>query len=642
VAVVDDETRTLFKEETTERVPAGSRTSALLGDRFMLVRLLGRGGMGAVYRARDTLLDEDVALKIVDGPIDPRQFDAFRREVKLARRVTHPNVVRTFDMGMHERTPFVTMELLEGESLSSRLKREGPLAPGQIHAIATAIASGVASAHAASVLHLDLKPANVLIGKDGRIAVSDFGIASLAGSLTISAYAGTPAYMAPERLLGAVVDARADVYSIGVVMYEAMTGMRPPRDEKLKIERPDVLQELKFVVMRCLSPSPDLRYPSAAEVLDELRKYAPTKSNSMPPPREITGPVSGSHGIVVEPTRRTGRRIEDPIALERFLLGRVATSKVGFEPAREAVAHFDAALARCPESAILLASAALARIRMQMSVGEDMVERALELALHATEIDPDLPEARLSLAVVEVVRGNERVAMEPLVSSVAKAPWFADARAHLGEVLVQIGIVERGIEELMTAAAMEPIMEWPSFMAAQTYALLGDFEKCDAIFGHRPASDDNINGYGWRRVRTLLYSPTRERVASVRDDLAPYDFQLKFVVEAGIKMIETREVPEVLEATFGPMVTSSSAPKRTWFWNTVLVDVLAFTGRHEDALGHLERADEHGLVDVTWLEKTPLLAAVRGTPRYAAVHENVRARVAPILEAASRAGIAVA
>src|SRR4051794_1587602 len=161
------------------------------------------GGMGRVYRAHDRTLDETVALKLLRRELAdvPGMLERFRQEVKLARRVTSPHVVRTFDLGQHGDEHFLTMELVEGRSLA-QLIDDGPLHITDLLRIARAMAAGIAAAHGTGVLHRDLKPDNVLVGKDGRVAITDFGIAraSAAPRETVDRFIGTPAYMSPEQV----------------------------------------------------------------------------------------------------------------------------------------------------------------------------------------------------------------------------------------------------------------------------------------------------------------------------------------------------------------------------------------------------------------------------------------------------------
>ncbi len=241
-----------------------------IGNRYQLLGLLGTGGMGRVYKVRDTELDEEVALKMLDSRLltDTTMVERFRREVKLARRVTHRHVARTFDIGEHEGEKFLTMELLDGEPLAGLIMREGAQPIPRAIEIAVAIAEGLAAAHAVGVVHRDLKPENVVLTRDGRVVVADFGLAVAAhasdnANLTQGFTLGTPAYMAPEQVEGLRdLDGRADLYALGLILYELLTGERawqgtqplvlaaarlmhpPPDPTKLRPNLPAPLREL--------------------------------------------------------------------------------------------------------------------------------------------------------------------------------------------------------------------------------------------------------------------------------------------------------------------------------------------------------------------------------------------------------------
>ena len=212
--------------------PTATSRSPLIAGRFEVLGLIGVGGMGSVYRARDVTLDEMIALKVIAREIarEPGMMERFRREVKLARRVTHPNVARCFDIGQDGDDRFFTMELVDGESLGSRLGRERRLSAAATIAISLEVCAGLAAAHRAGVVHRDLKPDNVLLAKDGRVVLTDFGIASArlpndGASRTMGIIVGTPEYMAPEQVEGVRdIDGRADIYSLGAMMFELVTG----------------------------------------------------------------------------------------------------------------------------------------------------------------------------------------------------------------------------------------------------------------------------------------------------------------------------------------------------------------------------------------------------------------------------------
>lgn len=228
----------------------------VVAGRYEILGLLGGGAMGTVYRARDRELDEVVALKMLKKELagTPGMLSRFRREVKLARRVTHRNVARTFDIGEDGGDRFLTMELIDGESVATRLERAGRLSLREVVAIVKDICAGLSAAHAAGVLHRDLKPDNVIVTNDGRAVITDFGIARAAmegeARTALGSFVGTPLYMAPEQVEGREeLDARADLYALGAMTYELLTG-RPAW------ERDSIMA---IAAARLLSPPPDPR-----------------------------------------------------------------------------------------------------------------------------------------------------------------------------------------------------------------------------------------------------------------------------------------------------------------------------------------------------------------------------------------------
>ena len=266
-------------------------TSERLAGRYEIVSLLGEGGMGRVYLARDSELDEIVALKTLSSDVADMTdaMDRFRREVKLARKVTHVNVARTYDIGEHEGLRFLTMEYIEGESLGDRIARTGALPFDLAMRVARDVGAGLMAAHAAGVVHRDLKPDNVILAKDGRIVITDFGIAraftegnrDLTGGRPI----GTPSYMAPEQVEGREADHRADIYALGELLFEALTGIPPFRGEtiyaiaaaRLIHPPPDPCSlrrgapaELGLAVTKAMAKDPAARFASVREFLDVI------------------------------------------------------------------------------------------------------------------------------------------------------------------------------------------------------------------------------------------------------------------------------------------------------------------------------------------------------------------------------------
>jgi TolB-like protein len=255
------------------------RDGELITGRYRIVRWLGAGGMGRVYEALDTELGERVALKVLRGGLTDEAIERFRREVKLTRRIQHRNVARMFDIGEHRADRFLTMELIDGAPLTRELG--GEVAWPRLQRLAIQLCAGLAAAHDAGVVHRDLKPDNVMIerGTD-RAVIMDFGIArggDEIGVTQLGALIGTPRYMAPEQLAGDAADHRADLFALGVMLYELATGTRPwPGDSPIAIAvaqatqpprpitAPHVPAALAAAIERCLQLDPALRPPSAA------------------------------------------------------------------------------------------------------------------------------------------------------------------------------------------------------------------------------------------------------------------------------------------------------------------------------------------------------------------------------------------
>lgn len=256
----------------------------IIAERYRVVALAGRGGMGEVYRADDLKLGQVVALKFLPESLsqDPAALERFRAEVRTARQVSHPNVCRVFDIGEADGALFLTMEYVDGEDLASVVRRIGRLSPDKASEIARQICAGLAAAHERGVIHRDLKPANVMLDGAGKVRVTDFGLASLATSVKgAEARAGTPAYMALEQLAGREATSRSDIYSLGLILYEILTGKRAfeastlPELMKLReegtITNPSTLVRdldplIERVILRCLEKDPEKRPASALQV----------------------------------------------------------------------------------------------------------------------------------------------------------------------------------------------------------------------------------------------------------------------------------------------------------------------------------------------------------------------------------------
>jgi len=298
-AIDASQTRTLTGAAAERRPSSGALDGAqfvpgtMLVDRYRIVGLLGRGGMGEVYRAEDLKLGQPVALKFLPKAVThrPDRLARFHQEVRLARQVSHPNVCRVHDIGETGGQHFLSMEYIDGEDLASLLRRIGRLPSDKALELARQVCAGLAAAHDRAVLHRDLKPANVLIDGRGQARIADFGLAHLAGERKDAPeIAGTPGYMAPEQLEGREVTTRTDVYALGLVLYEMFTGKRaltvddkpfarPGRNGATLISPstllPDLDPAIERVILRCLERDPARRPGSANAVAAALPGGSP-------------------------------------------------------------------------------------------------------------------------------------------------------------------------------------------------------------------------------------------------------------------------------------------------------------------------------------------------------------------------------
>ncbi len=261
---------------------------AMLGERYRVVGMLGKGGMGEVYRADDLKLGQTVALKFLPKAVstDESLLARFHAEVRLARQVSHPNVCRIYDIGEIEGRHFLSMEYVDGEDLSSLLKRIGHLPVDKTVDIARQLCAGLHAAHEKGVLHRDLKPANIMLDGRGRVRITDFGLAVAAEeAANVGEISGTPAYMAPEQLAGKPASVRSDLYALGLVLYEVATGkrafdaltlaeMRRKHEQETPAAPSAILQgfdpAVERVILRCLEKDPRARPGSALQVAGAL------------------------------------------------------------------------------------------------------------------------------------------------------------------------------------------------------------------------------------------------------------------------------------------------------------------------------------------------------------------------------------
>ncbi len=271
----------------------GLQPGVLFGGRYEIMGVLGQGGMGAVYKARDRELDRLIALKVIRPELatDPAILARFKQELILSRNITHKNVVRIFDLGEAEGIRFISMEYVDGEDLRTILRRNGKFTPKDAISVVEQVCRALDSAHSEGVIHRDLKPQNIMRDKNGRIVVMDFGLARSLGDSGMTqtgAIVGTMEYMSPEQAMGTTLDQRSDIFSVGLIFFELLTGKAPykadtaiaslmkrTREEAQSASDVDasVPKSLSAIVSRCLEREPDNRYHTAVELLQQLTTW---------------------------------------------------------------------------------------------------------------------------------------------------------------------------------------------------------------------------------------------------------------------------------------------------------------------------------------------------------------------------------
>ena len=302
----------------SERDEGTLKPGDLVAGRYRLQELIGEGAAALVFRATDEALGRDVAVKVLRAPLATSRAaaDRFRAEGRAAAIVAHPNVAAVFDVAPDGETPAIVMEFVDGEDLASMLRRVGPLVPRRAAAVAAQVARGLAAAHVRGIIHRDVSSRNILINREGRAQIADFGIAQAMHEVDGSEAAarsgqrpeGSVGYLAPEVLAGGPQTAASDVFGLGVVLFELLTGHRPfdrlsgaelkerrgqspaPSPREL---RPDISQELDLITMRLLAPKPNERYVNATAAADALETYVVQANRTAVPSRPV-GPAAGA------------------------------------------------------------------------------------------------------------------------------------------------------------------------------------------------------------------------------------------------------------------------------------------------------------------------------------------------------------
>jgi len=303
----DSAPQTMTLETPREELAMGSTFAG----RYQIIEELGKGGMGHVYKVYDREINAKIALKLIKPEVaaDRNTIERFRNELRTARDISHKHICRMYDMGREGSLFYITMEYVPGEDLKAMIRMSGRLGTGTAVTVARQLCEGLAEAHRRGIVHRDLKPSNIMIDREGQVRIMDFGIARSVRSKDLTGAGviiGTPEYMSPEQVEGRIVDARSDLYSLGIILYECLVGRVPFEGDtpfsvgfKHKSEKPgdprglnpDIPEDLARVVLKCLEKDPERRFGTAEELgaeLERIAKRIPTTERALPRPKPST------------------------------------------------------------------------------------------------------------------------------------------------------------------------------------------------------------------------------------------------------------------------------------------------------------------------------------------------------------------
>lgn len=615
---------------------------------YRLEGILGQGGMGAVHAAYDERLDRRVALKrVLAGEDDPERRKRLRREARTAAQLAHPSVVQIFDLLEAEDGDWIVMELVEGRTLARRLAT-GPVSVELALAYGRQIAEGLAAAHELGIVHRDLKTENVLVLPDDRVKVLDFGLAKrlVSGSqaddsLSVAGQVkGTGRAMSPEQARGLPVGPRSDLFSLGVLLYETLTGIRPFSGESFydSLARiathqpkplaeivPEVPRELSELVDRLLAKAPELRPGSARQVADELARLADerrlrTREEGVAarPPDTVTR--LDLPAALPRPGRETSRSFLSPtsgiaalvlalmlagaavVVLPRVLPGPgeavpadpLASHEEAMRAVRRidrpesidrAVEIFQRRLAQEPDSAAAHAGLARAyweRARTASAGGDPMfLEQAEGVAREAVRLDPYLADARVSLGLVHLARKRPEEARRELERALELDPGNADAHYGLGEVADSLDRPEEAEGHYSRALELAPTPLYSDALGSLYYAQ-GRYEQAEERFlASLEIAPDDVHAL--RNLGALYYA--RGRV-----DEAAAMFQKALIIQPnaslysnlGTILFSRGLYPRAAEA-FERALAMDGASHKPVYWINLADAYRQMPGREEDA-----------------------------------------------------------
>jgi hypothetical protein len=600
----------------------------LFAGRYTVLSLLGAGGMGAVYRVRDGLLDEVVALKLATPALPSGgvvEAITPQHEVAYARRVTHPNVARVFDLGVHNGQLYITMELVPGTSVRDRL-REGAFAIDQAVRIAHQIASALAAAHDANVLHLDLKPENVVVadGTPSRAVLVDFGVARALGAT--SQGVGSIEYMAPEQLDDGALDGSADVYALGLLLFEMLTGRCafPPEGpvqarivQRVRLDPPplgaDVPADLARLVAACVMRRRADR-PSARNVEAALAGHLAGvvgKPRSPVPAQKR----AGAPDLATLPDG-AARRL---VAARHLLMTRTNDER--------ALADIDVVLAQSPELDLALALRALALTRIwysSSSEAHDVADRAVAAVSVAVARGAQLADSHVADALVADYGGDVAYAVRALRRALAREPLHAFSHEVLGRIELEAG--RGGEDRLLLAFDLDGAQAGALAVLARERLFAGRNDGADTLLRMVDEVIPDSNEAFALRARAALWSGDPQALRAARSRAAARAMPLRRTLSTLLAFRLGEAERTDADADMASVLAPRTAPKRRAFGHQLGAEAFAAVDPAR-ALAHVVSAASLPLSDLRWMDACPALAPLRDTVAFADARAVVQRRV---------------
>ena len=646
----------------------GPSVDSALAGRYEVRRAIGAGGMGVVYAARDLKLRRTVAIKMLrpggTAEVAEEKMRArLLREARAMAQLSHPNVLAVYDVGELDGNVFLAMELVEGGTLTEWL-RQKKRSWREVLDVLLAAARGLSAAHAVGLIHRDFKPDNVLVGTDGRVRVTDFGLASAAApasrqpsgarewepalSLSRTARAGSPAYMAPEQIRGEPVDPRADVFSYCVTLHEGMYGERPfPGDSLAELEaailRGDVREPrrgnrtpawVRRTVVRGLRPARADRFPSMDAIIGALEKgraVARVRAVALAAAVAVAAALTWQ---MAAPRKAQPVPTSNAEAYELYLRAKVLLRRMTEQNNLAGIRLLEQAVALDPNFAAAHAEIAIAystRVGWYAADDATALERADVAQTKALRLNLNLPEAHFAAAQLLAWTTPPRYAYERAVREIKRAlvlnPDYGQAHQMLGTIYEHTGLLDEALAEYRKAVDLDPTSQNAMRMIATTLVAREEYEEAVRTFRQVPP-DSNPAAWHYVFAQALQYTGRNQEAWTLIDGYLQAHPEDRGGVVTSVRAIWYANAGDVQRAETDIRAALEKGKGYVHFHHTeyMVGSAYALLGQTSPAVQWLRAAADDGWPCYPHFANDPNLAKIRSDPGYVALLSDVKAR----------------